>query len=84
MQTTHWGIIGTFLIPLGSAIASNFCGHTVDLSTMSWTAEGASIVVTIVGFLNEHFGIGQTQQQTSSPSTTPVSSSSPAGLTPDG
>ena len=57
MQTTHWGIIGTFLVPLASAIASNFCGHNVDLTTISWTAEGSSILVTIFGFLAEHTNV---------------------------
>ncbi|MDE1868102.1 MAG: hypothetical protein KGI08_10400 [Thaumarchaeota archaeon] len=54
MQTVHWGIIGTFVTPLASAIASNFCGHNIDLSTISWTAEGSSILVTIFGFLAAH------------------------------
>ena len=81
MQTTHWGIIGTFVTPLASAIVSNFCGHNIDLTQISWTAEGASILVTIGGFLNEHLGVGV--QNNPQPTPTPVATT-PAGLTPDG
>ena len=76
MQTTHWGVLGTFLVPIANAAFTSICGHSIDITQISWVAEISAILVTIGGFYTEHVN-----PPVSSPS---IPTPSTVTLTPDG
>jgi len=79
MHTSHWGLIATAGIVIGNSALSAICGHSVDISQLSWMGIAVSTITGSADWIHRHFASSNNAPTAVIASTNFVT----PGLTPD-